>query len=312
MTKMMMTTYTDKTLSILYDPSTDRGKMWAAGRSIVIHKDDGSRWACANLGEAGGGVDVVFLGYEVQGSIELFQPMSGYAQFAWAYETNSHYSTSVAITTLSGLEASPGNKWHVHVDPVVTAGDCLATGGHYDPLGANYSENDDAPPPYEIGDLSGKLGRLNGDTGYFMGTIGPSDSSQGYALDNALPLVGDNSVLGRSIVIHKANGDRWVCATILNNPTYTYLPPPPPPPSPPSLDQSDRPTEDSPSDLALPIIIGIVAGSFALVTCFVCLVMHKRQQQNKPGRVKRGETPDPEAGYQMNVKDQVDLQINEA
>ena len=54
-----------------------------------------------------------------------------------------------------------------------------------------------------------------------------------YALDNALPLVGDNSVLGRSIVIHKANGDRWVCATILNNPTYTYLPPPPPPPSPP-------------------------------------------------------------------------------
>ena len=229
-----------------------------------------------------------------------------------------------------------------------------------------------------------------------------------YALDNALPLVGDNSVLGRSIVIHKANGDRWVCATILNNPTYTYLPPPPPPPSPPpstetvvltmtasgsisdysdtsSLQQkvataagvdtslvaisvapgsviitatiavpasataatvqsslystmgtaadasavlgitvesdptitteSTIASEDSPSDLALPIIIVIVAGSFALVACFtsfVCLVMHKRQQQNKPGRVKRGETPDPEAGYQMNVKDQADLQINEA
>ena len=71
-------------------------------------------------------------------------------------------------------------------------------------------------------------------------------------------------------------------------------------------------SDDSPSDLALPIIIGVVAGSFALVTCFVCLVMHKRQQQNKPGRVKRGETPDPEVCYQMNVKDQVDLQINEA
>ena len=163
-----MATYADTTLSILYDPSTARGRMWAAGRSIVIHKDDGSRWSCANLGEAGVGVDVVFEGFEVTGSIELFAPKSGYEQFAWAYETNSHFSTSVTVA-LSGLEAAPGNKWHVHVDPVVTAGDCLATGGHFDPLGANYADNA-APPPYEIGDLSGKWGRLNGDTGDFVGS----------------------------------------------------------------------------------------------------------------------------------------------
>ena len=37
-----------------------------------------------------------------------------------------------------------------------------------------------------------------------------------YILDAELPLVGNNSVLGRSIVIHKVNGDRWVCATIPN------------------------------------------------------------------------------------------------
>ena len=142
--------------------------MWAAGRSIVIHKDDGSRWSCANLGEAGVGVDVVFEGFEVTGAIELFAPKSGYDQFAWAYETKSHFSTSVTVA-LSGLEAAPGNKWHVHVDPVVNPGGCLATGGHFDPLGANYADNA-APPPYEIGDLSGKWGRLNGDTGEFVGS----------------------------------------------------------------------------------------------------------------------------------------------
>ena len=41
-------------------------------------------------------------------------------------------------------------------------------------------------------------------------------------------------------------------------------------------------------------------------------MVHRRQQQNKPGRVKRGNTADPEAGYQMNVKDHGDLKINEA
>merc|ERR1711957_803320 len=88
-------------------------------------------------------------------------------------------------------------------------------------------------------------GRLNGDTGDFMG------SSQGYVMGGELPLVGNHSVLGRSIVIHKANGDRWVCATILNNPTYTYLPPPSSPPlsqpsSPPSPPPSSVPSSPPP------------------------------------------------------------------
>merc|ERR1740117_384066 len=71
-----MATYSDTTLSILYDPSTARGRMWAAGRSIVIHKDDGSRWSCANLGEAGVGVDVALGGTKASGALELFQPAS--------------------------------------------------------------------------------------------------------------------------------------------------------------------------------------------------------------------------------------------
>ena len=199
--------------------------MWAAGRSIVIHKDDGSRWSCANLGEAGVGVDVDFTGPEVMGSIELFQPASGYQHYSWAYQTGSQFSTSVTVS-LTGLQAPPGNKWHVHVDAVVNFGDCAATGDHYDPLTPNTS-----PPnvTYEIGDLSGKWGRLNGaaSPGNFVGT------GQGYVLDANLPLYGNYSVLNRSIVIHKLDGSRWACAAILNDPAYIYSPPPPPPPPPP-------------------------------------------------------------------------------
>ena len=235
-----------------------------------------------------------------------------------------------------------------------------------------------------------------------------------YVLDAELPLVGNNSVLGRSIVIHKVNGDRWVCATTLNNPTYTYPPPPPLPPqsqSPPSpppstesvvltltasgsvSDYSDDdksslqqkvayaagvdeslvtisiaaasvritatiavpatttsaavrkslstslgtadtasaalgitvesdPTiavetiaSDSSFEPNVPMIVGIAAGAFvfvALLSVGAGFIVHRRQQQNKPGRVKRGNTADPEAGYQMNVKDHGDLKINEA
>ena len=223
-----------------------------------------------------------------------------------------------------------------------------------------------------------------------------------YVLDAELPLVGNNSVLGRSIVIHKVNGDRWVCATTLNNPTYTYPPPPPLPPqsqSPPSpppstesvvltltasgsvSDYSDadksslqqkvasaagvyrslvtinvtaasvritatiavpayttvdvlqallsssfgtadaastalgvtieeEPTitfevaptittsSDSSSALNVPLIVGIAAGALVfgvLLASGACVLVHRRQQQNKPGILKEVGVPDPEA-----------------
>ena len=72
---------------------------------------------------------------------------------------------------------------------------------------------------------------------------------------------------------------------------------------------------DSSSDLNVPLIVGFAAGAFvvvALLSVCACFMVHRRQQQNKPGRVRRGDTADPEAGYQMNVKDHGDLKINEA
>ena len=35
----------------------------------------------------------------------------------------------------------------------------------------------------------------------------------------SLPLFGDDSIMGRSVVIHRADGTRWACATIVDSAT---------------------------------------------------------------------------------------------
>ena len=129
-------TYVDTTASIIYDPAPgSKGNTWIVGRSIVLHKADGSNWACANIGSGGIGATITFPeeAGKPSGSIQLFQASA---------------ADSTALTVdVSGLEA--GNKWHVHVDPVPASGQCssLATGGHFDPAGANYSSGEVSPPP---------------------------------------------------------------------------------------------------------------------------------------------------------------------
>ena len=193
------TTYTDTTASIFYSSASGtKSNMWVMGRSIVIHKaGTGARWACANIGPAGIGATATFTGEggTPLGSVELFQP--------------SEADATAMTVSLTGLETT-GNKWHVHVLPVPGSGDCSAagTGGHFDPLVADYSAGE-----FEIGDLSGKWGNLNApalvnSNDAFVGT------GQGYVTDAELPLSGDMSSLGRSIVIHRTDGSRWACADL--------------------------------------------------------------------------------------------------
>ena len=104
------------------------------------------------------------------------------------------------VVNLAGLEG--GNKWHVHAYPVPGSGDCVGTGGHFDPSGADYAGGE-APPPYEYGDLSGKHGTLT------QGT------TLSFLSDATLPLSGSMSVLGRSIVIHKVKARASVRALTL-------------------------------------------------------------------------------------------------
>ena len=192
-------TYTDSVASILYDPTQQsKGSMWIVGRSILIHKAaNGARWVCANIGSAGIGTTATFTGDngEPSGTMQLFQP-------------SPFWPTGVLVDLLASSLETTGNKWHVHVYPVPGSGDCAATGGHYDPLVADYSAGE-----FEIGDLSGKWGFLMAPSlvnanDAFVGT------GQGYVTDNELPLSGEYSSLGRSIVIHRTDGSRWACADL--------------------------------------------------------------------------------------------------
>jgi hypothetical protein len=57
---------------------------------------------------------------------------------------------------------------------------------------------------YEMGDLSGKFGLLNGLV-----------SLDAVYNDTQLPLFGTHAILGRSIIIHKKDKNmRWACSTI--------------------------------------------------------------------------------------------------
>lgn len=80
--------------------------------------------------------------------------------------------------------------------------------GHWNP---NHIDNTQSPPPatgsverYEMGDLSGKFGTLDGLQSY-----------QTTYNDTNLPLFGYESILGRSVVIHKKEKNtRWACSSL--------------------------------------------------------------------------------------------------
>lgn len=124
---------------------------------------------------------------------------------------------------LSGLKGN-NRLYHVHVRPVPKfepelvrnnasaraqlCGD-PATGGHLNPHHVTQKLPPKSAPldKYETGDLSGKHGALS---------VEPTraDHYVGSFSDDKLPMSGENSIIGRSLVIHKNDGARWVCASI--------------------------------------------------------------------------------------------------
>lgn len=128
------------------------------------------------------------------------------------------YRTDPTVVTVNLENLRGRGKWyHVHEYPIaprMTKNDELCSaqsvGGHHNPFGidaktgppAGVGTNDQ----YEVGDLSGKYGPLSEeqDLHNFLGIY----------VDMNLPLFGTNSIVGRSVVIHKGNGERWICANI--------------------------------------------------------------------------------------------------
>ncbi|XP_031720508.1 uncharacterized protein cusr [Anarrhichthys ocellatus] len=172
------------------------------GRSVVIHEAErgGPRIACAN-------VTMVRVPKASLGSWFGNQIPGGQVRFSQAVPQGP---TTINVSLIN-LNALAGG-YHVHILPVKpgSANPCSNANilGHYNPLVVNASNS---PIPgagtvdqYEIGDLGGKFGTLNG-----------LNQSEVVYMDPDMPLTGPYSIVGRSMVIHySTNGSRMRCANI--------------------------------------------------------------------------------------------------
>ncbi|XP_052836220.1 LOW QUALITY PROTEIN: uncharacterized protein LOC128252495 [Drosophila gunungcola] len=122
----------------------------------------------------------------------------------------SEYDVTNVEVQLKGLQDNTG--YHIHRTPVEAnlAFPCEASTlyGHWNPFDVSPKSS---PPSrrgttdqYEMGDLSGKFGGLEGVTQF-------EDAYN----DTNLPLFGYNSIIGRSVVIQKKQKNaRWACSTL--------------------------------------------------------------------------------------------------
>ena len=131
--------------------------------------------------------------------------VSGSISFSQAAST----SPTVVKIKLDGLEGGAG-EFHVHVSPMpINSASCASesVGGHFNPEGVPWGQcSMNNPHLCEVGDLSGK-------SGISLAGLKNIDRE---SFDSNLPLYGPNGVVGKSIVIHKATGENWVCANIVD------------------------------------------------------------------------------------------------
>lgn len=118
-------------------------------------------------------------------------------------EFSSTNGSVLVDVNLSGLPPAGGPfQYHIHELPVPTDGNCTGTRSHLNPY--NGSENATMPADKEAGDLSGKHGRITGQsltTSYIEQYISLNES--------------DPAFIGNlSVVVHYNNSSRLACANI--------------------------------------------------------------------------------------------------
>ena len=192
----MRATFTDPNLPLF-------GSTSIVGRSVVLHRaSDSGRAACATI-EGSRALKTVVARFRgaVVGSVRLQQPVD-----------DAEAETSVLVDLRyqgADAPATAGHGWHVHVQPVASQGDCLSTGGHFNPYGVcldaacNYSASCGGGGRQgfcETGDLAGKHGPLS------LASSGEAVGPRSFFTDAQLPLSGPESVEGRSITVHGAGG----------------------------------------------------------------------------------------------------------
>lgn len=105
-----------------------------------------------------------------------------------------------------------GKHLYIHQYPIIQKqikddNLCAKIGDRYNPFGIDPAEQaQNTNDQFEVGDLSGKHGPLS--------SIQDIQTYFNSYIDFNLPLFGTYSVVGRSIAIHKENGEKWICANI--------------------------------------------------------------------------------------------------
>jgi len=191
------------------------GRNSIVGRSVVLHDFDGSPYACAPIGYPG---EVVMVRAKFQ------SPVVGKVYFT-QLKNNPLSDVSIFVVLAYGRPstiATANHNWHVHTYPISSErdddpGHCDTTGGPWNPHGINGTDNSYAlhcnpssPLSCEVGDLSSKHLALN------LSTTLDSVEGRQFLTDTTSWVQGSDSMLGRSLVIHQADGaiPRIACANI--------------------------------------------------------------------------------------------------
>lgn len=169
------------------------------------------RFALLNLGSSYVCAQIYTVPIKEVRAILNMRGIKGYYTF---YQASPFDLTTITVN-LSNLNKRVG-PYHVHQFPVpeITSPPELScsnnnVGGHWNPFNVNVQAPAYPPPKgsthdlYEVGDLSAKHGSLENTTSF-----------QDTFKDWNLPLFGQNSIVGRSLVIHQPNGIRFACASI--------------------------------------------------------------------------------------------------
>ena len=133
------------------------------------------------------------------------------------FSQDNIYDPITVVAEFDGLDQFEDEMWgwHVHDCPINFAllqeypCSTASVGGHFDPDDRSSNENYtmncmENSEECELGDLSGRFGRLLHDQSTYMYQF----------QERGLNLYDENTFVGRSIVIHRTHGFRWACANI--------------------------------------------------------------------------------------------------
>ena len=134
-------------------------------------------------------------------------------------QQTSEYDTThvyISFRILHDIASGYGvHEWPVPLQLTADESVCSLgkVGGHYNPFDIGIKTSPPTgtgtPDQYEIGDLTGKYGTYS--------KLDDLNEFDNWFADDNLPLFGKNSVVGRSLVIYKKDGSRWICSTIVQS-----------------------------------------------------------------------------------------------